>query len=259
MNISVTQWSLINEIVLRIHNGNEIGDMQKDFMTVVKALIDYDMAVFYVAEGDDYLANAYSVGLTDADIKNYRDNMHDHDPFRPLMGILADSHGAIRASDYSSNEEIQKTEYYKKVWEPKGIQHTVYMPLSENGVWLGSVSFFRSEDKGEFTDNEVEVANVLMAHLQIRLNWNRRERERHVAGNMSQEEAGKVREALVNEYSLTQREAEVVSLWVSGLTDAEICEELSISKNTLKKHISNLFGKLDIGNRVELIKLIANL
>lgn len=60
--------------------------------------------------------------------------------------------------------------------------------------------------------------------------------------------------ALKKAYAVTDRELEVIDLWSKGLTDSEICQEISISKNTLKKHISNIFSKLSINNRVELLK-----
>lgn len=65
-------------------------------------------------------------------------------------------------------------------------------------------------------------------------------------------------DSLKSKFGLTDREIDVVGLWSRGLTDHEICEELSISKNTLKKHMANIFGKLEISSRVELLKVIAD-
>jgi DNA-binding NarL/FixJ family response regulator len=48
---------------------------------------------------------------------------------------------------------------------------------------------------------------------------------------------------------------EVIELWSRGLTDKGISDQISISNNTLKKHFSNIFGKLGITNRVELLKI----
>ena len=43
---------------------------------------------------------------------------------------------------------------------------------------------------------------------------------------------------------------------MEGKEREEICEELSISVNTLKKHTVNIYRKLGVGNRVQLFKKI---
>lgn len=48
---------------------------------------------------------------------------------------------------------------------------------------------------------------------------------------------------------LTRREIEVFRLIRKNYTNGEIAEELFIAENTVKKHISNIFHKLDVENR----------
>jgi len=50
---------------------------------------------------------------------------------------------------------------------------------------------------------------------------------------------------------LTDREAEVLRLVVSGLTNKEIAGKLSISLNTVKTHLKTIFEKLAVTNRME--------
>jgi two-component system, NarL family, nitrate/nitrite response regulator NarL len=51
---------------------------------------------------------------------------------------------------------------------------------------------------------------------------------------------------------LTKREAEVVACVAAGLRNAEIGERLDISETTVKTHMSNIFQKLKLRDRVEL-------
>lgn len=51
---------------------------------------------------------------------------------------------------------------------------------------------------------------------------------------------------------LTRQEKVVAELVRQGLTNREIGEELCISEATVKKHMSNIFEKLEIGSRREL-------
>jgi two-component system, NarL family, response regulator LiaR len=50
---------------------------------------------------------------------------------------------------------------------------------------------------------------------------------------------------------LTDRERGVLALLVKGLSNLEISEQLSISKATVKYHLTSLFSKLGVKNRVE--------
>ena len=54
---------------------------------------------------------------------------------------------------------------------------------------------------------------------------------------------------------LSKQEIKVQSLVKKGMTNKEIAIELSISVSTVKSHINNIYRKLDINSRQELIKL----
>lgn len=53
--------------------------------------------------------------------------------------------------------------------------------------------------------------------------------------------------------TLTDRETQVLKLMARGLTNREIGKELFISDNTVKNHVANILGKLQLRSRVEAI------
>jgi NarL family two-component system response regulator LiaR len=57
------------------------------------------------------------------------------------------------------------------------------------------------------------------------------------------------------EYGLTPRECEVLSLMVEGMNNPEIAERLVVSRSTAKAHVSNILSKLGVSNRAEAIAL----
>lgn len=58
--------------------------------------------------------------------------------------------------------------------------------------------------------------------------------------------------------NLTERESEIVGLLLKGRTYKMIAEELFLSENTVKTHIKNIYSKLNINSKAELIRLLAN-
>lgn len=66
------------------------------------------------------------------------------------------------------------------------------------------------------------------------------------------------RERIENFYrshGLTKREMEIADLIVAGKSNEEIEKELYISIFTVKKHVSNIFMKMDINSRSQLIRM----
>jgi two-component system, NarL family, response regulator LiaR len=53
---------------------------------------------------------------------------------------------------------------------------------------------------------------------------------------------------------ISKRELEILQLINEGLSNQQIAEKLYVSENTVKKHVSNLFLKLDVERRTEAIK-----
>lgn len=60
------------------------------------------------------------------------------------------------------------------------------------------------------------------------------------------------------DYGLTTRELEIVTLVVAGYSNPDIAQRCSISEQTVKHHISNVFDKLGVSNRLELALFAVN-
>jgi DNA-binding NarL/FixJ family response regulator len=55
-------------------------------------------------------------------------------------------------------------------------------------------------------------------------------------------------------YGLSPREQEVVDLVVRGASTRRISQALHISENTVKDHLKNIFGKVEVRDRRTLVK-----
>ena len=59
-------------------------------------------------------------------------------------------------------------------------------------------------------------------------------------------------------FGLTARELEVVTLITEGSTNKHIAMTFGISEETVKRHLTNIFNKLGVGNRLELALFALN-
>lgn len=60
------------------------------------------------------------------------------------------------------------------------------------------------------------------------------------------------------DFGLTPREMEIVTLVVAGYSNPDIAQRCSISEQTVKHHVSNIFDKLGVSNRLELALFAVN-
>ena len=63
---------------------------------------------------------------------------------------------------------------------------------------------------------------------------------------------GSITASKAKQLGVSEREAEIVSLLVEGLSNQEIAKKLFISPNTVKTHIKNIYAKLGVSNRLQL-------
>lgn len=78
--------------------------------------------------------------------------------------------------------------------------------------------------------------------------------------NLSQKsDCFKCNDSLIIQLGISKRELEVLQLMAQGLSNQEIAEQLFVSLNTIKTHISNLFTKLEVKRRTQAVELAKKL
>ncbi|MEL7647845.1 MAG: helix-turn-helix transcriptional regulator [Sedimentibacter sp.] len=79
-----------------------------------------------------------------------------------------------------------------------------------------------------------------------------------IISDMTQEQRLSAKRNVTVIGNLTDRESEIVELLLKGRTYKMVAEELFLSENTVKTHIKNIYSKLNINSKAELIKLLAD-
>lgn len=65
-----------------------------------------------------------------------------------------------------------------------------------------------------------------------------------------------ISQTILEQKGVSTREGEIIVLLMEGKTNREIAERLFISANTVKTHVKNIYGKLEVSNRVQLFSLL---
>ncbi len=147
---------------------------------------------------------------------------------------LSPAKGARKVSDFLSRRQFHRTELYQYVSGRVGIEDMFRLWLDPHGGSGARLEFDRS--RRDFSERDRDVLDVLMPHLaQFRKHAVARGRASTPPGTASEK--------------LTPREREVLALVAEGRTNAEIASTLWISPLTVRRHLENIFGKLDVHTR----------
>jgi DNA-binding CsgD family transcriptional regulator len=137
----------------------------------------------------------------------------------------------VRRSDMFGDLEYGRTRMgsLSAQW---GVRHEVLVPLPPHGSLDRRLLLFRL-DGADFTDHELLLLRLLRPHLsELHLR-----RERQLAGQPE----------------LTPRQWEIVRRVASGASNAQIARVLGLSQATVRKHLENIFVRLQVASRTEAV------
>lgn len=145
----------------------------------------------------------------------------------------------MRINDIIPFEQYEREPYYNEFMHRNGFYHQMVAYLINGGKLLGAVAFVRPKTDGAFTSNDVTSLEIVTRYLtgcMVNIIEKKEEQE---------EENFQIA-------SLSLKEWEVIELVQKGFSNNEISQSLYISINTVKKHLQNIYKKLNVSNRTSL-------
>lgn len=242
--LETNDWIILNTIIYKVYTMENFDAMRKELLEQLKLLVDFDSADFYLASGKK------DQGLTQPVMYNCDTDLSgEYEKLDENRKILQSGKSLIyRETDIISDEERVESEYYKSVYRANNWHYSLQMVIAKEHQFLGTMTFYRTIGKENFKYDDIFVLDMLKDHLAYRL-------QKHLQNGG--EDGGKLTVTqAVEKYGLTRREDTILRCLMQGKENLVICEELTISTNTLKKHILNVYRKLGIRNRVQLFKMI---
>lgn len=154
-----------------------------------------------------------------------------------------------RNIDLITPQGLESSTLYQKWMEPLDIYYTLFANCATNDINYAVLSFMRSKADGCFTNDEVFSLSIINDHLALRM-------ADLYPNGMSRASFNRRLSRFASAYQLTAREEEIVELLRDGVPRIEIAEALSISPHTLKKHVANIYKKLDVGTIAQLFSVV---
>jgi DNA-binding CsgD family transcriptional regulator len=139
-----------------------------------------------------------------------------------------DTNSVTKISDFYSQREYHQTGMYNDYSRLFGVEHEIMVTLPLGHQRSVRVLFARG-DGSDFTERDRAVLTLLRPHLDEILR--RSDAARRGAPD------------------LTPRQWELLRLVAGGYTNMQIARRLVVSEATVRKHLENIFQRLDVPNR----------
>ncbi len=248
------QWEKINDIIASIHATKNTGAMRTAFLQKLMSVIDFDFSDFNIGLMRDtaspYLVDPVVVSKFNKSFEE--DFIYQYEsvyaPMDYVKWIFLSSESLVyRESDLVNDEVRKMSPFYQQYLMVFDLVNIAGIVLASGGQFVGAITLYKTEKNGDFSDVDMYILKQLMPHLQ-----NKFDTEEEVM----KKNAKSLSYLLKNQYLLTNREIEVIGYIYRGKKNNDIAEVLAIAPNTVKKHVYNIFYKLEVDNRVQLVNFI---
>lgn len=244
-------WIFLNDIIYKIHSVEDCTKMRRSFLELIKLLIPYDIATFYLSDNgsDHLLGHPVGINVSQDALQEYTDEYEEIDYTRWVF--ISAKGMAYRETDLFPDPVREETALYRKMYAPNNLHYSAQLSLVHGDKFLGIISLYRSKGSEDFSEKDLFILDIVKDHLSLRLF-----RESDIGSSAAPTGKSLSLPAYAEQFKLTQRESEVFFLLFNELTDEQICGQLFIGFNTLKKHILSIYKKAGVKSRLQLFKLV---
>jgi len=240
----------MNEIILKINADFDEKTLRTSFLSEMRSLIQCDQAAFYLSEKNTYhlsITDPVSLNIGKYYLDEYNRYYYKIDEVFPHICNISPI--VYRYTDILNGKEKMTSEAYNDFFKPMGACYSQGMNLIWNEQFLGIVVFYRANGRNDFTGRELFILRQFQNHLSHKLS------KLHFHDGNDTPCYVNIK-ACYQRYRLSEREMEIVNLILSGYQNQEISEKLYIELSTVKTHMKNIFYKLNISNRTQILSLL---
>ncbi len=249
MNIERNEYLIIMDMIYNIYNIQVFEEMKQTLLKQLKILIPFAGASVLMIDDKLHLKEPVCYPEEFEAMERKYMEIEELDYCRWIT-INGESQ-VIRDSDLLPEEKRIASLVYQECFQPAQIHYCLDLSLAYDKKQLGIITLYRRKMDGDFTDKDMFYLDSLKKHLNIRF-------YQEVCGNRSVLIAPQQITRLAVSYRLTNKEIEVLTLLFEDRNYNEAAQQLCISSHTLKKHVQNIYKKLGISSKWELLKFRTN-
>lgn len=253
-NLAEREWLYLFQTLYRLYQCQTYEDFCTCFFEQIQRMIPYSKGnIFQIQQRDNacFRINPRTAPTQDS-LKKTQEYVSSNCQGSSNEYIFAPWSTVFRQSDISAQSDWLRSPVYLNYWEPEDIYHGMTATLVHNDCPAGTITLFRPRAENNFDSRELYIMDVLKNHLASRL-YQFLDPETTQA-DAARPDGSKSRFYLrAAEYGLTKREAEIIGYLCTNMSRTDICQELFISSATLRKHIYNIYSKINVNSHAQLV------
>ena len=235
----------IDETIDSISENTDLNKLFENFLDIATKRIGADKGCLVLEkDGELFIEAMKESSSAETVIKTVALEECDH-VSKAIIRFVARTLEAV-VLHHHSETGIFASDPYIAESDPKSI---ACLPLLFQGTPFGVLYLENSFIPEAFTSERFESLKLLS--MQIAYIKSLQSYLKKYDG--SEEQAGDESQELLVD-ALTNRELEVMNLIAEGLSNKEIAESLHMTVNTVKSHIKNIYGKLQVNRRVQAVE-----
>ena len=222
------------------NHSESYNDLQQEILRLITGLIEVKSAVFYFVDKSKSYKSLGSINFSQDCSYTYRKYFLSLDPLS-LAAHKSTGFSVIDMDAIASSQLIANSIYFKDFLLPRDYRYVVDIVFGYEGKVAAIIKLFRSESQGPFLESDLSQLSQLQGFIEF------------VLSKLVVKKRIDNKSAMEDQYKLTKRELDVVELLVTGATNKDISNELLIGLSTVKTHLQNVFSKVGVDTRGELI------
>ncbi|WP_417224263.1 response regulator transcription factor [Amphritea sp.] len=216
------------------------NEFQRKALALINDLMPLSELVFFLVEPDMRHRGAV-VYKSGADIeKQYEAAYSQMDPLNPERFTDRDDR-VVTLDSQMSPHLLKQTIYYQEFMVPNNHRFVADMFFRHEGRIIAVLTMLREAGLGNYSTHELRLLRSLQPFLEYSLNA------------VYLPHRNNERQSITDHYALTERELDVLELLLSGSSNKEIALALGLGLATIKTHLHNIFQKVSVQSRSELI------
>lgn len=192
-------------------------------------------------------------------VKEYEQYYQFHDP---ITYKLKKRKRATCVTEIIEQKALKKTEFYNDFLSYDGLYWGINLYAYDGTENIGDIRIWRNKNRENFDESSIQLLQMISPHFTNSLRNIRNSSSEKNFGDTSKNHpvltASWDIKLIMQQFSFTNREAEVIRELLRGKKDECIAEELCIAYSTLRTHIKNIYAKAAVHNRSSLQHKVLN-